>query len=768
MGRHDCLCAVLILCCSSGLWAAPSVLPSGSAPPALEFPHFPDRMHTFIWRNWNVVEPERLAKVLGTSAENVAAIAGSMGLSPAQPIPPEQRTRGYITVVRRNWHLLPYDQLLTLLDMSADELAKSLREDDFLFAKLGLLKPKCEPLKYAPPNEAAKKRAAEIKRVVREAFGDELARPGEPRFAFVRQLSQVSSARPKTATSAKSNLELRFIYSYCALYGDSLMNPQLNPYPDGLLQKLADLGVNGVWIHTVLRDLAPSKTFPEFGGGHAERLATLRNLVQRAKRYGIGIYLYMNEPRAMPESFFRDRPNLKGVREDQYFALCTSAPEVRQWLTDSLAYVFENVPDLGGVFTITASENLTNCASHHQHKNCSRCKDRPAAAIIAEVNAAIEAGVHRASPNARVLVWDWGWDEAWVGDAIARLPKSVWLMSVSEWSKPIERGGVKTTIGEYSISAVGPGPRATMRWTLARQVGLKTAAKVQVNNTWELSPLPYLPVMDLVAEHCSNLASVGVNGIMLSWSLGGYPSPNLEIAQRFSEDPSATKESVLDAVARERFGPDGAPHARRAWTAFSTAFREYPFDDSVVYNCPIQMGPANLLYATPTNYAATMTGIPYDDVNRWRGPYPAEVLAGQFAKIAAGWKAGLSELQQAVEKTPPGKLADAQAELRFARAAQIHFQSVANQVRFTLARNALLAKDKPLGPAERKARVEEMQRVARDELELARELFTLAQEDSRIGYEAANQYFYLPNDLVEKVVNCRYILDHAPAEIEKQ
>ena len=33
-------------------------------------------------------------------------------------------------------------------------------------------------------------------------------------------------------------------------------------------------------------------------------------------------------------------------------------------------------------------------------------------------------------------------------------------MSVSEWDKPIERGGIKTKVGEYSISAVGPGPRA--------------------------------------------------------------------------------------------------------------------------------------------------------------------------------------------------------------------------------------------------------------------------------------------------------------------
>ncbi len=81
-------------------------------------------------------------------------------------------------------------------------------------------------------------------------------------------------------------------------------------------------------------------------------------------RHGIGVYLYLNEPRAMPESFFKRRPELAGVREEQYAALCTSQPAVRAWMTGALAYVFSNVPELAGVFTMTASENLTSCASH--------------------------------------------------------------------------------------------------------------------------------------------------------------------------------------------------------------------------------------------------------------------------------------------------------------------------------------------------------------------------------------------------------------------
>ncbi|MGB9626273.1 MAG: hypothetical protein ACPMAQ_15575, partial [Phycisphaerae bacterium] len=342
--------------------------------------------------------------------------------------------------------------------------------------------------------------------------------------------------------------------------------------------------------------------------------------------------------------------------------------------------------------------------------------------------------------------------------------KATWLMSVSEWSIPIHRGGVNTDVGEYSISVVGPGPRATKHWGLAKQAGLKTVAKIAVNNTWELSAVPYLPVLDLVAEHCHNLASAGVDGMMLSWTLGGYPSPNLEVAQRLGQSPPPDKETVLNAIARERFGPDGAPHARKAWAAFSRAFREYPYNGSVLYDCPVQVGPANLLYGTPTGYHATMVGFPYDDLARWRGPYPAEVFAGQFGRVAAGWKAGLPELEQAVAAAPAERVEDARAELAFAEAAQLHFRSVENQTRFVIARDALLAKDMPLSAGDRAKRIEQMRGIARDEITVARRMFTLTRQDSRIGYEASNHYYYVPADLVEKVINCRYVIEHLPSE----
>ncbi|MCE5266861.1 MAG: hypothetical protein LLG00_03130 [Planctomycetaceae bacterium] len=765
---------VLVSCWVNVGHAAETTLPLGSNPPALSASHFSDRLHEFVWRNWSLVEPREMADLLGASADDLAEMAASMGL-PRQPtVPAEMKTRGYITLIRRNWHLLPYEQLQRLVGMTPERLAFMLRAEDALWEKLGCLKPKCEPLRWRPPDETARRREAEIRRIVEETFGDEIHQPAEPRFGFVRKLRESPIAIPLAGMppkAASKESPLRFIYSYFAVYGDPLLDASLDPYPEALLRQLSAIGINGVWLHVVLRDMAPGgNSFPEFGVDHKQRLANLHRLVDRAKQFGIGVYLYVNEPRAMPNSFFGRHPEVAGVHEGDLRSMCTSHPGVRQWMSDALAYVFHEVPDLAGVFTITASESLTNCASHYNQQSCPRCKSRTDAEIYAEVNAAIEQGVHRGNSSAKVIVWDWGWHKHGdAADVIAALPRSVWLMSVSEWSLPLRRGGIADTVGEYAMSTVGPGPRAARHWQLAKNAGLKTVAKVQLNNSWELSIVPYLPVMDLVAEHCRNLASAKLDGMMLSWTLGGYPSPNLAIASRFFGDSEASQANsgqaartvgdVLDDVAAERFGAEGAPLARQAWTAFSTAFRQYPFDCAVVYQCPVQTGPANPLYLSKTGYAATMTGIPYDNLTMWRGPYPADVFAKQFERMADGWRSGIPLLRAAVEKSPPACQEDAKAELRYAEVACIHFQSVANQVRFVVARDTLADPEKKLSPRERGGLLAEIHRRLQSEIVLARRLYTLSREDSRIGFEPSNHYFYLPGDLVEKVLNCRDLLE---------
>ena len=225
--------------------AAPA-LPMGAAPAPLDAAWFPSRMHAFIWRNWALVTIDRIAAVLGAKPDDIVRVGRSMGLEPGRGLSDDQRRRASLTIIRRNWHLLPYEQLLTLLGSSAEEMAYTLREDDFFFHKLGLLKPKAAPLRWAEPDEAQRTRAAEIARTVRDYFPGGGLEGRDPLFSFVEALSRppTTSRRAPDARTAS----LRLGYSYFALYGDPLLDSTLDPYPDGYLARLAAAGVNAVWL----------------------------------------------------------------------------------------------------------------------------------------------------------------------------------------------------------------------------------------------------------------------------------------------------------------------------------------------------------------------------------------------------------------------------------------------------------------------------------------------------------------------------------------
>ena len=223
-------------------------------------------------------------------------------------------------------------------------------------------------------------------------------------------------------------------------------------------------------------------------------------------------------------------------------------------------------------------------------------------------------------------------------------------------------------------------------------------------------------------------------------------------------------------VAERRFGKELAAQIVEAWKEYSTAFGEFPFDGGLVYNGPMQVGPANPLWGEPTGYRATMVGFPYDDLDGWRAVYPPEVFIGQFEKVATGFEQAHANLTTAYHSARSKLTAEqrttALQELNVGQAAAIHFRSVANQARFVMERRRLKAAK---SATEVQSACGELERLLRAEIELARGLHAVQSCDSRIGFEASNQYYYVPVDLAEKVVNCYDLLTRwLPTERSRQ
>ena len=677
---------------------------------AIGLPHFPTRHQAFIFRAWEYIPAERIAAILGTTEENVIRAAEEMGLPDYAP-GNIWLERGYITIIRSMWHILPYPQLLALLGMTEDELALILKEEDFLDVKLRD-KPICEPVVWRELTDEEKAQTAKIKAVMQT-----IDVSGKRPFEFEYSV-------PKINRSGKEVFKTRMIYAFSGLYQHAFDVPSEVYLPDEQLAAYRDLGVDGIWTQGLLSGLVEFPFEPSISKGCEERLARMREMTERLDRFGLKLYLYINEPRYMPLSFFEKHPDIRGHIRNEGAALCTSTEKVRNYIRESIAKICREVPLIGGFFTITRSENLTNCYSHSGDMGvectCPRCRERAPEEVIAELINTIADGAHGVNPDVKVFAWNWAW-RALDDGIIRRLSKDVILLAQSELDVPFEIGGVKGNVLDYSMSIPGPGELARREWALAKECGLEVGAKVQISTTWEASTVPAIPVSPLIDKHIRALRDEGVEHLLLSWTLGGYPCNNIATAAKYFYENAVISEN---------------PPTYEAEKLFAEAFREFPFHIQTLYRGPQNAGPSNPLFPEPTGYSATMTCFSYDDLERWRSIYPVDIFEDQFRKICDGWERGLALIDDS----------DESEVAVMARASYCLFKSSLDQIRFIRARD--------------EGRYADAIALAESEERTARLMLEQMNKNAAIGYEAANHYYFSKGQIVEKILNCRQVAEY--------
>ena len=684
-----------------------SIPPVGKA--AIDIPHFPTKHQAFIFRACEYVPVETIAKVLRTDVATIKQAVDEMGLPNFEPGELWLK-RGYITIIRRMWHILPYEQLLELLDTDEQTLARLMREDDFLDIKLSD-KPHCERVEWRDLTPAEQAQTRCIKEVM-----EGLDFSGRRPFDFVYDV-------PERVFEGNEHFSTRMIYAFSGLYQHAFDIDSQEFLPDEQLKAYQKLGINGIWTQGVLSQLAPFPFDPTLSTGYEKRLERMRAMTERMAKFGIKLYLYLNEPRSLPLSFFDAYPELRGHIQGADACLCISNPQVRNYLADAVESVCQAVPLIGGFFTITRSENLTNCYSHADKAgypcNCPRCKDRPVGEMVASTVRCVLEGARRVSTDIKVFAWSWGWNQ-YNKEIIEMLPREVILLSQSELDMPFDIGGVRGNVIDYSMSIVGPGERAKAEWQLARECGVEVGAKVQINTTWEASTVPAIPVSSSVEEHMKRLQGEGVRHLLLSWTLGGYPCCNIAAAAKYFYETCSCQDAPLALHEAEK--------------QFTRAFAEFPFHLQVLYFGPQNAGPSNLLFETSTGYRSTMTCFAYDDINSWRGIYPVDIYESQLEKLCRAWEIGLGMIPE----DDPSETAD------MARAVYCLFRSSLNQTRFIRARD--------------EGRLADAVVEAQSELEIAKQMLMLMNKNPAIGYEAANHYYFSKGQLAEKIINCRYII----------
>ena len=684
---------------------------------------FPTLWQTVIFRNYRLVDPLTLAETLSCTEEILHREAERLGLVRGN-YNPDWVKKGYITLIRNNWFLLPYAQLIKLLGVDENRFDFILQNDDFLSVKLGGYKPECAPIYYSPLTESQTKETERIALEVRKYIQSPAVEP----FDFF------PGKRMGLNQFAYSQVGRRIVHGYLSPCGDVFMEDSKEYMPDELLGEYAACGVNGIWLHALLSALSPYPFDETLSKDYDIRRRNLQFLIERCARFGIKVYLYFNEPRALPQNKIGKYAHLIGRSENGCASLCFEHSETQDYLYTAVKDLLCSVVGLGGIITITMSENPTHC-NYRPNTNCPICRDIAPECSAAMVNNVFAKAVRDSGSGAELIANLWGWSPfmEWSEEQTLRgvelLDRDISVMCVSEYDLEIEKGGVQSRIIDYSIS--NPGPSEITRKTLNRagEFGHKLYAKIQTNNSWECSAVPYLPVFDLYYEHLQKLSKIGVKDYMLTWTLGGFPSPMLSMAASYAQE---LENFSLDEWYRVEFGAD-FEKIRVAVGHFCKGFQEYPFSIDTLYFSPKTLGCANAWSLEAQDKLSTMVCYAFDDYENWTKPYPLEVYLSQYEKLLDSWRRGCDLLKDlTVSKGLELKL--------FAEGAYSHFLSDYLQTKFSFLKKDI-ANNKEI-----------IRKLIGQEKKNVKQLLDLVYANACVGFEASNHYFYTDRNLIEKIL----------------
>lgn len=537
-----------------------------------------------------------------------------------------------------------------------------------------------------------------------------------------------------------------------ATFLTELSQPSL--YSDGLLWHISHQGFNAIYIYGNLEELTcNSKVFPELNDvrirrqtgdevfpevldkdAPQRRLRRLRDVVERAKRFGIDVYLYYatNYHHPVPKSFYKKHPDCQGYSWGN--SMCTSNPKVQEYLAETTQNLFKAVPGVKGLVIIFDSEGFFSDAVGNRGA-CPRCRNRQPEDIAAEFLTIINKAMKNGRPDAELIAWAYCTPPPpWVLGTIAKLPKDVTFQSEFSKGTVIDCDGIRNAAEDYVISQIGPSDGFIQQSRAVEKAGLKLSTKTEHSYSQEFVNVPYIPIPFQFHRRIEAMRKYPIRAMLANWTHYGYvPNMQAEVMKWYSWDHEPEIDDLLEKLARRDFGAKAAPAFVEAWRHFSKAINDYPYSDPVArYPGPIQVGPGHPYYLDKKKPGG---GQVRDWQNNlaWTQPWGPKVVLKYFGLLEAEWQLGISVLDRAMPDVPADKQDNARREYGVAKSILCCVRSCRNLTQFLVAREELYnEQDK----TRRDAILARIRSVAEAELTTAKEALVWCEADSRVGYSS--------------------------------
>lgn len=531
---------------------------------------------------------------------------------------------------------------------------------------------------------------------------------------------------------------------------DELMD-DVDYYPDEYLNRLAHDGTNGLWIYTFFSRLLPSDIFTEYGVDSDKRIAKLRKVVAKCKRYGVKVWVFGVEPLGLEPELAEKYPDCTSDVDTWNFhrTVCPYSERGAQYCIEATQKLMTLVPDLAGVIDITFGERPTNCANANYHK-CPRCRNHTHGEILARTIDHLKEGMRRSGTKAEFVSWTYGHrgtPREDIREYVRLAPEDVILQENFEDAGYEEQLGKTRQAIDYWLSYKGPSQMFADAAKTAVAHHKRMFAKMQVCCSHEIATVPYIPAPGILFDKYAAARKYKVEGIMQCWYFGNYPSMMSKAAGELAfESEFTNKDAFLKHLAGAFCGCD-AEKTVDAWNHFEESYTHYPLNVMFSYYGPMHDGVVWDLALEPKDAALPRS---WQLMDKPDGDRIGESLqcghtleeAVELTRIMRNeWRAG-------VDLLPPNTPAE---QNTVARALDVMIASGNNILRFYDLRHALV-----YGNEDKLALLDEMERIVDEEMVNSEQMIALCEEDSRLGYHSeAEGYKYFPKKLHSRIENLK-------------
>ena len=530
-------------------------------------------------------------------------------------------------------------------------------------------------------------------------------------------------------------------------------------YPDAYLDRLMHERLNGVWITLYLYDM-PSKFFPERGKDAPQRLAKLKKVAAKCAEYGIKCYIFMAEPRTfnlnwknnLPQDLIK-YPQMGSRTADGRTFFCTTSEEGREYIRETVGYIFSNVPELGGIINIMTLESSHPCAELKLYPQngdcpCPRCSQYSAAELYSRMARTFSEAMKKYAPEAEFFGWYYsafympGEPENAVLDTIAQAwPKECTLLYNCETGGVNHQCGRDHVVQDYSLS--WPGPSDV--WKNFAAKAPKMAAKMQTGCSHENAAVPYLPVPEILFERYRGLeASGNCSAVMQCWYFGSVPGVMNKAAGRLSFLPMPQSADEFLTELAFPLWQEHTPKVVKAWKLFSDSYRNFPetlcfkwfgpLHFSIVY--PWYIYPADLPMAP--SYTQDFPKNSGDRIGEcMQYSFSFKEIRMLLSEMDSLWQKGLALLADCADNELRRK------ELVIAQAIALQIASSRRLFDFYYLRDDMIFNGND--------HLAEMKKLIFEEISATEKMAELCLADSRLGYHSeVESYCFFPEKLLAR------------------